>query len=542
MNRSELKLQFLTSGNVKTEEELLNYCLENINLPENLDFMKNKDFIKLNIDDNLNSFYDIYFEDKKLCLKELKEKGSLLNLILTNFSSLIDLLNDNGYTLYYIDPKSIYYSDKGELIFKWDNFNKFILNDEKRIDKKVLNNYRELIDLRILKSGRVTVDELELSISCYTFYSLIYFLVTSKNERKFLRTKGELLEAFKSVNKKDIEYSSLYKIFNSSTLKNCSSVENSFKEFKKKIQGSPFLNPSNKKFTVNIGHDTIHGIHKKGIVNQDKYYYVRVSNNRLLFMVADGVSTADIGSGDLVSQRIYEYLFKNEESIKRKILDISGNNIEEELVKYLKELTFEINMKLESLVNEYIDSESNFDEDKYLMSSTIILGIFYENTVVTLHFGDSELFFIKNNEVMQLLVPHTKAVKELKTSFNDIKAERSNGFLDLEKIMGKKEIMRALPEGKFSSKKFVAEITENLEKNIFYVNEGDVIIIATDGLSDSIIDKRKNIETYLSDFFRKNINVNRKVIRKLLTSIDEEGGVDDITVIALSFRGDKNAG
>jgi serine/threonine protein phosphatase PrpC len=405
----------------------------------------------------------------------------------------------------------------------------------------ILDEFDFFINPQISKKRKIELVDFDYNLGIYSFFSIIYFMVIEEKELKHFKRKIDYL-------KMRILLNSDYRIFkflelnlkNSQNQKNLK-AQKLFNEFKKKINNSPFNKTPKNKFNIQIGFDSIHGIHKKGNINQDSYYHIKISDDKLLFMVADGVSTADIGSGDIISKRIQEYLSKNEEEIKNDINEILNKNIELSncFKEYINKLIKNINASLEAIINDYLSEKNKNDE--HVMSSTIIIGFIYDNLMITAHLGDSELLFIRDSEVTQLLTPHIGAIKEFRNISIQIDKGIFQGFVDVNKIVSLKEITNALPVGDIKNGKFFVDNNLHIENNIFYLKEKDIILVTTDGLSDSIENSGKELENYLNDFFKNEKTINRKVIRNLLNSVDSDGGIDDITVIGLLINSQKNS-
>lgn len=490
-------------------------------LPEHL-FLKN--------DENINQ------------LSEVLRNIQLQKKILLAFSEFIDMYSNKGKFWYVIPSDLIYVSPNYKFAFNWFEIDKFCVSDKKIIDKEIKQKYSHLFS-RKLNSGIIDFNYLDKNLTIETFF--LFFIHTifpnipNKNQLPLSKWINISLTKFNITPEEKYFLIETYRNLNS--FSNCKEIVTKFYKVK---EASIMIPVRTENMVWNFGFHTEQGRQKRSVQNEDSYEIIQSKNKKsLLFMVADGVSTADIGRGKIVSSRIQEFLRDDEQKILSFLDDISSYNnrdwmvsarskIEELILKINEDNLEEVNYKL----NDYHKS------DFLPMSSTLILGMIDKNRVIYGHLGDSHVFYICNNKLMRLNEEHNE-LSERMSEYID-----SNSIQKFEELPSDKNLTRVIPFCEYDDKQRTF-IKLNLKDKItffeFYPQKDAHIIVATDGLIDSLAktnDEYENEKEILNTFniaFKKS-DKPKNIAREMGRMADNNSGIDNITLVILSNSIEQN--
>jgi protein phosphatase len=141
------------------------------------------------------------------------------------------------------------------------------------------------------------------------------------------------------------------------------------------------------------------------------------------------------------------------------------------------------------------------------MGSTVVVVVFYENSMCVGHAGDSRLYRFRSAKLEQLTQDHS-VIQELV----------SRGLLSLEEArqsIGKNLVTRALG----------VDPTVTPDVNEQATEDSDIYLLCSDGLNDMVPDAE--IERILTEH---GANL-EEAARRLVAEANEQGGVDNISVI-----------
>ena len=490
-------------------------------LPKHL-FLKN--------DENVNQLSEV--------LKDLP----LQKKILLAFSEFIDMYSNKGKFWYVIPSDLIYVSPNYKFAFNWFEIDKFCVSDKKIIDREIKQKYSHLFP-RKLNSGIIDFNYLDKNLTIEAFF--LFFIHTifpnipNKNQLPLSKWINISLTKFNITPEE--KYFLIETARNLNSFSNCKEIVTKFYQGKEVSIMTPVRTEN---MVWNFGFHTEQGRQKRSVQNEDSYEIIQSKNKKsLLFMVADGVSTADIGRGKIVSSRIQEFLRDDEQKILSFLDDISSYNnrdwmvsarskIEELILKINEDNLEEVNYKL----NDYHKS------DFLPMSSTLILGMIDKNRVIYGHLGDSHVFYICNNKLMRLNEEHNE-LSERMSEYID-----SNSIQKFEELPSDKNLTRVIPFCEYDDKQRIF-IKLNLKDKItffeFYPQKDAHIIVATDGLIDSLAktnDEYENEKEILNTF---NIALTKSdkpkdIAREMGRMADNNSGIDNITLVILSNSIEQN--
>lgn len=258
------------------------------------------------------------------------------------------------------------------------------------------------------------------------------------------------------------------------------------------------------KFNIECAGETDVG--KKRSHNEDNFSIVEEEN---LFIVADGMGGH--ACGEVASQMAVEIVrdfFKatseDPETTWPYKMDKTKSFAENRLIMGIK------------LANLRIYEAAKRDVRKRGMGSTIVATYFTKEGVYLAHVGDSRIYRIRNGNITQLTEDHSL--------LNDYIKMKKLTEEEIANFPHKNVIVRAL--GMKDTVK-VDTLFEVPQKN-------DIYLLCTDGLSGMVPD---NI---MLQIVEENKNELQTACNKLIEKANENGGVDNITVVLVKWLGTKS--
>lgn len=225
--------------------------------------------------------------------------------------------------------------------------------------------------------------------------------------------------------------------------------------------------------------------------NQD-YYYVSGSYDDIkLCVLADGMGGYTGGeiASNMAVNAVKNYIYNNYSKIK-----LETDNI----INLLKDATQYANMVIYEKTRQVEELEE--------MGTTLEIALIIDNKLYISHIGDSRIYKIKNDKIMQITKDHSYVEKLI----NDGTITREQA-----KVHPQKNVLtKALGCTAFVEPDL---IVEKIEKN-------DIIFICSDGLTNMLEEKE------ILKIIKENPESPNK---ELIASANNAGGMDNITVIVI---------
>lgn len=235
-------------------------------------------------------------------------------------------------------------------------------------------------------------------------------------------------------------------------------------------------------------------IGKKRYSNQDAVAGKVISKRLAWMVVCDGMGGNN--GGDIASRIAIEVISKNitehlrEEQDANYIIELMKNSIE--------------------LASATIFNESKKDDDLKGMGTTVVVAVISDNHLYVVHAGDSRAYLIRDSEIEQISVDHSMVQQMVE--IGEITAEEAKNHIQ------KNIITKALG----------VESSVNPDHTIIKLNNKDVILLCTDGLSNHLEDS----EIY-KIFSRCNLE---ELPNLLIDKCNARGGKDNITVSLIEYE------
>lgn len=227
------------------------------------------------------------------------------------------------------------------------------------------------------------------------------------------------------------------------------------------------------------------------------------SGDSKIFTVADGMGGHN--SGEVASACVVN-------NLKNSLKNISPGNISQNVKE------FDAILKN---INADVFNKAALDISNIGMGSTLASVLISENKAVAFNVGDSRVYYFKNNNLTRLSKDHTDGQRliDLGIIENDqSEIYKSRGALT--RFIG---MSNDLNDN-------VGEISDIID-----INDNDIILLCTDGLSGFISDDL--IQKFLSNFKEENLKIlGQELLKKSLDkSLNPYAGSDNITIILLKF-------
>jgi serine/threonine protein phosphatase PrpC len=233
------------------------------------------------------------------------------------------------------------------------------------------------------------------------------------------------------------------------------------------------------------------GMRREG--NEDCYLILSEHN---IYMVADGMGGHNAGevASKIAVDSVAEY-FTDE-----RISEIKADQ---------EKIGDELNQSVLTAHQRILDMSKEKTEYSG-MGSTIAIAFILDNVIHTCNVGDSRVYVINPSGIIQITKDHS-VVAELVESGNMTKEEARLSTM-------KNQITQALG----------APFPVNPEYNKTELNEGDIVLLCSDGLWDMLSDEDINAIVMEGNSMESTCN-------KLIEKANEAGGDDNITVVLVKI-------
>jgi protein phosphatase len=243
---------------------------------------------------------------------------------------------------------------------------------------------------------------------------------------------------------------------------------------------------------------------QKRQLNEDNFF---VDDNLKLYVVADGMGGHQAGevASEMVVETIRNYMNRFKEGDPETIEGLGESD---------ETLSTEANHILSSIVkaNSGVHEKALSDESYEGMGSTVSLAYFTDDAVIVANVGDSPVYLVHNGNIELLSVIHNVITEQ-----SAINPEAAEYISDQYKYL----LTRGMG------------IEETVEPDISEIQyfDGDILVLSSDGLTD-LVTPEEILEV-----------VNNRPIdeasRALVEMANDRGGHDNITVVVLKVRSEK---
>jgi len=167
-----------------------------------------------------------------------------------------------------------------------------------------------------------------------------------------------------------------------------------------------------------------------------------------------------------------------------------------------------------SRANEEILEKATADLKKRGMGTTFSAVVLTDMKAHIVHVGDSRIYITRDNEIVRLTTDHTfveKMVEEGRLTQEEARDHPQKNILYMS--LGARQ-------------SFVPEVSES-----FNLKKGDILVLCSDGLNNMVTDAQ--IKEYVTN------HPPQKAVEKLIKLANENGGIDNITLLVILVDGYK---
>ena len=484
------------------KEKIVREYLEDLK-PESL---QNKDYVvdftAQNLDDYNNfaeeflSAEDYYHDNTKAFYKENK-----LVDIFEKLAYILEDLAEEGLYIYCLVPDMIYFTEN-KVFLNWAQLKKIAARRPKRIDDDFIAQNKLLL-AKGIRSGNVGPDDIKMEAVNYTYTYLFFKCLFPKQDFNQIKRMEKTIKYINSHNSNfPPELKNLLLEINSGQ-GGYTPVE-IFKKIRRWFKDSFIRSAEFENLNLDIATYRQKGLRKE--TQEDQVYSLQEGQSALL-LVADGVSTADIGSGWKASSTILGYFKDDSEVIKDFLESLTAKTDsyakwEEAVDSFLRKTFNQVQHKVVSILNDTMAGRE-IDKNKSTMSSTLNIAIITGNWAKIAWVGDSPGFLYRNQELTELLTEHNVAYEQYKKQKN---------------LLGNNDsITRVIPMYHVGDKdkKYVEEDIDNyLEYQRVYLNPNDLLIMGSDGIVDCLEgimrpDQKEKLRSTIKEKLNSGISINQ---------------------------------
>jgi len=286
-------------------------------------------------------------------------------------------------------------------------------------------------------------------------------------------------------------------------------------------------------WTHHADHYSVPGV-VKGSVNEDRVFVASSSGSgggAHLLLVADGVSTAALGSGERAAEQVSAACERHVARIER----LTCGDLEAEGAALLTDLTEQANEAVVHAWNEHLDGVDDPAALRHQMHSTLVAAVARGNRALIAWVGDSPAWRYDraSGRLLRLTVPHDVATDRLRrTSIAASSAPAPGPDTALTRVIGRGSWDPA-------QEAFVpAPVEPELVTEVF--EDGDLLILSSDGLTDCLsegghFERAERLARCIGEHLEAE-RIGERLAFDLVRLAQDDRGIDDISVVALHFR------
>ncbi|MDX9977266.1 MAG: PP2C family serine/threonine-protein phosphatase [Candidatus Cloacimonadales bacterium] len=495
---------------------------------------------------------DMLISDENIEIELFYEKlersqGMQRKQLYLSFARFLDKMSED-YRFWYVIPYDKFYiSADNKFVMNFYDYNEYCISDQKIISDSVRSEYSGFLPVH-LGNKHISPEKVNKNLTKEAFWLFMQKTELPETPKRSRLIINLLLKVWYKFFKRKPEEKYLVRNIqaNLNSYTTCEEIVNDF--FRRQSQSICDEKPLNK-LIWEYGFHTEQGRNKKSNQNEDSYHLIQLTNKQsMLFMLADGVSTANIGSGRLASVTILNYLEEKETEIKKFLISISQHDSKQWFAACkikLIDIIRKINNKIIEEINDKIKDMSTEDlasklDNPQSMCSTLILGFIDQNRALFAYMGDSQVYYVKGDNIMRIneddSVLEERIIEHLETENKDVFVGKTDEDRKLTKVVPMTEYCE-------ESNKFISVLkNEDINFFSFYPEADCYLLVCSDGLMDSLYGSGDefNSERDLLRRFKALIVENEDKLRNVATAIcreaDDASGIDNITLLVLHAK------
>lgn len=275
-----------------------------------------------------------------------------------------------------------------------------------------------------------------------------------------------------------------------------------------------------------VGGDSVFGRNKRGCQNEDCLYILDTVPGITLLGVADGVSTAAIGTGGQASFTVREIAYRQNSTLVSQLQALVESDDWEAAGWKLIEAFFEnCHRAVVDKINACLTDETPAAlEDT--MSSTLVLALVRGNQALIGHWGDSRAYRLSATSAVRLTEDHNREMEVLLASKGTTYQQPEQGA-PLTRVVGQ---CRAVSEGGTCE-----PVAQKVSRDHCLLAPDEWLLLCSDGLLGGLLganDAEKEARV-IEIATRHGAAGCRELARQLVRTADDDKGDDNITAVLL---------
>lgn len=282
-----------------------------------------------------------------------------------------------------------------------------------------------------------------------------------------------------------------------------------------------------------IGGDSVYGRRKSGHDNEDAFF-AREAAGSVLLGIADGVSTADFGTGRHASQAIKHCLDEDRERWDARLSEASGLTdggweawAEQLIAEFFEHAQARVMGEIERLATRYPAERRAAARTP---SSTLVLAVVTGTRVKLGHWGDSRAYRVDADRAVRLTEDHSVRLEHLA----DARECPDRPFEAMpESAPEAGALTRLVGRCRWTGERFESA-PEPISYDECCLSPGDLLLLCTDGLLGGGDASEPDVETRLWErVWNRRAESCREMARQLVRAADDEDGHDNTTAVLL---------
>ena len=280
-----------------------------------------------------------------------------------------------------------------------------------------------------------------------------------------------------------------------------------------------------------IGGESLFGRNKRGHQNEDSLFILDAVPGVTLLAVADGVSTATLGTGGQASFTVRELAERQRQILTVQLAALAESDTWESDGWHLIETFFEnahqaVVNKLNDLLNEALEQGTEPPATADTMSSTLILALVRGHQALIGHWGDSRAYRLSPAGAVRLTEDHNTEMEAILNS-HGARYKQPEAGSSLVRVLGQCQYDA-------EAQRFVA-VEQKISRDTCRLAADDYLLLCSDGLlgglkGDTEIEKEQRLLQIVEQHRTRPC---REIARQLARTADDDKGDDNITAVVL---------
>ena len=281
-----------------------------------------------------------------------------------------------------------------------------------------------------------------------------------------------------------------------------------------------------------FGGESLFGRNKRGHQNEDMLVILDDVPGVTLLAVADGVSTATLGTGGQASFTVRELVDRQRQHLSERLAVLAESETWEADGWQLIEDFFEnAHLAVVDKINSYLTDDEEPPATAETMSSTLILALVRGNRALIGHWGDSRAYRLASQGAVRLTEDHNVEMEALLRA-RESRYERPDQGASLVRVLGQ---CRYDPQ----TRRFAA-VEQKVSRDTCLLGTDDWLLLCSDRLLSGLKgegDAEKE-QRLLAVLGKHHASSCREQARQLARAADDDKGDDNITAVLLRVIAD----